>query len=107
MAVATSRVDRAEAIREVSRRAAVVAAAVSPAAVSPAVGRRAAAAARQVDRVAAASRVAGSPGAVERAEAMSPDEKAGSRSTRLGLIGFGFVIGVVVTLVVMFAFKMR
>ena len=35
------------------------------------------------------------------------DVKAGSRSTRLGLIAFGFVIGVIVTLVVMFAFKLR
>lgn len=38
---------------------------------------------------------------------MVTDGKSGSRSTRLGLIGFGFVIGVVVTLVVMFAFKIR
>ena len=38
---------------------------------------------------------------------MPTDVKTGSRSTRLGLIAFGFMIGVVVTLVVMFAFKIR
>jgi hypothetical protein len=38
---------------------------------------------------------------------MTTDPKAGARSTRLGLIAFGFVIGVAVTLVLIFAFKIR
>jgi hypothetical protein len=38
---------------------------------------------------------------------MTTDPTAGSRSTRLGLIAFGFVIGVAVTLVLIFAFKIR
>jgi hypothetical protein len=38
---------------------------------------------------------------------MTTDPKAGSRSTRLGLVAFGFIIGVVVTLVIVFAFKIR
>ena len=33
----------------------------------------------------------------------SPDTKAGSRTTRLGLVGLGFVIGVIVTLLILFA----
>ena len=35
------------------------------------------------------------------------DAKTGSRSTRLGLIAVGFVTGVIVTLIIMFAFKLR
>ena len=33
----------------------------------------------------------------------SPDTQSGSRTTRLGLIGLGFVIGVIVTLLILFA----
>jgi hypothetical protein len=33
--------------------------------------------------------------------------KAGSRATRLGLVAFGFMIGVAVTLIGVFAFNMR
>ena len=35
----------------------------------------------------------------------SPDPKTGARSTRLGLVTLGFVIGVIVTLVVVFAVR--
>ena len=33
----------------------------------------------------------------------TPDPKSGARSTRLGLVTLGFVIGVVVTLILVFA----
>jgi hypothetical protein len=33
------------------------------------------------------------------------DARTGARSTRLGMVALGFVIGVIVTLVVMFAIK--
>ena len=32
---------------------------------------------------------------------------SGSRSTRLGLVALGFVVGVIVTLVVVFTFEIR
>lgn len=35
------------------------------------------------------------------------DTRTGSRTTRLGLMGFGFVIGVIVTLILVFAFELR
>lgn len=35
-----------------------------------------------------------------------PDTRSGARSTRLGLVGLGFVIGVIVTLIAVFAFRM-
>ena len=34
------------------------------------------------------------------------DTRTGARSTRLGLVGLGFVIGVIVTLVVMLGIKL-
>ena len=37
----------------------------------------------------------------------SADPRSGSRSTRLGLVALGFVIGVVVTLIIIFAIKAR
>jgi hypothetical protein len=33
------------------------------------------------------------------------DTRSGARSTRLGLVALGFVIGVIVTLIIMFAIK--
>ena len=33
------------------------------------------------------------------------DTRSGARSTRLGLVALGFVIGVIVTLIVMFAVR--
>lgn len=35
-----------------------------------------------------------------------PDTRSGARSTRLGLVALGFVIGVIVTLIGMFAMRM-
>jgi hypothetical protein len=34
------------------------------------------------------------------------DTRTGSRVTRLGLVAFGFAIGVIVTLVILFAIKL-
>ena len=34
-----------------------------------------------------------------------PDTRSGARSTRLGLVALGFVIGVIVTLIVVFAIR--
>ena len=34
------------------------------------------------------------------------DTRSGARTTRLGLVAFGFAIGVIVTLVIVFAIKM-
>ena len=33
----------------------------------------------------------------------TPDSRTGARSTRLGLVALGFVIGVIVTLIIVFA----
>lgn len=35
------------------------------------------------------------------------DQRAGARSTRLGLVALGFVIGVLVTLVILFAIGIK
>ena len=35
----------------------------------------------------------------------SPDTRTGSRTTRLGLVALGFVIGVIVTLLLLFAIR--
>lgn len=35
-----------------------------------------------------------------------PDTRTGARSTRLGLVALGFVIGAIVTLIVVFAIRM-
>lgn len=35
-----------------------------------------------------------------------PDTRSGARSTRLGLVALGFVIGMIVTLIAVFAFRM-
>jgi hypothetical protein len=35
----------------------------------------------------------------------SPNSRTGARSTRLGLVTLGFVIGVIVTLVIVFAVR--
>jgi hypothetical protein len=34
------------------------------------------------------------------------DTRSGARTTRLGLVAFGFAIGVIVTLVIVFAIKL-
>jgi hypothetical protein len=34
-----------------------------------------------------------------------PDTRSGARTTRLGLVALGFVIGVIVTLLILFAIK--
>ena len=35
------------------------------------------------------------------------NDRSGSRSTRLGLVALGFVVGVIVTLVIVFAIEIR
>lgn len=36
-----------------------------------------------------------------------PIDRAGAKSTRLGLVALGFVVGVLVTLIAVFAFDIR